>query len=462
MFFSYFTANNLYGYAMSQRLPIGAYKWLDERVIEENFNTSTYENNVSSILNLPDDSDEGYIFEVDLHYPSELHDMHNDFPFCPEKRGIPDITKNDKLLLTFYDKKNYVVHYSMLKLAIENGLILKKVHRVLQFKQIAWLKPYIDLNTQLRAQSKNNFERDFFKLLNNTIYGKSIENIRLRSDIRLADKWDGKKTGATYLISQPNFKKCIIFDENLISVELHRTHIKMDKPIIVGMCVLDISKVLMYKFLYNYLKPKYGPNVLVTYTDTDAYILDIKTIDVYADIRVNTDPFDTWDYEPDNIFGIKRCNNKVLGKFKDELKGQIASEFVGLRSKCYALRTAGKIDKLKKAKGIKKNVLRDKVSFEDYLKCVKENCIEIRKQYTIRSKSHDVYTISTTKIALNPFDDKRYIITPDCIDTLAWGHYKITDEKMVCARQNVLDNNQKVKEFMKKNHIISSSGSSRK
>lgn len=119
---------------MSQRLPIGEYQWISENVIERDFNTSNDQKNISTILNMKDDSDTGYIFEVDLHYPSELHDKHNDYPFCPEKRNVSGIMKNEKLLLTFYDKKNYIIHYSMLKLALEHGLMLKKVHRVLQFK----------------------------------------------------------------------------------------------------------------------------------------------------------------------------------------------------------------------------------------------------------------------------------------------------------------------------------------
>lgn len=117
---------------MSQRLPIGEYQWVSDSMIEQNFNTPDHHNNITSILNLEDDSDISYIFEVDLHYPPELHDKHNDYPFCPEKRSIPGITKNEKLFLTFYDKEKYIVHFSMLKLALEHGLILKKVHRVLQ------------------------------------------------------------------------------------------------------------------------------------------------------------------------------------------------------------------------------------------------------------------------------------------------------------------------------------------
>lgn len=444
---------------MSQPLPIGEYQWVPQTSIDMNFNTSDHQKNVEMILNLEENSDIGYIFEVDLHYPEELHNEHNDFPFCPEKRGVPGITKTDKLMLTFFDKKKYIVHYSMLKLILEHKLVLKKVHRVLQFKQAAFLKKYIDLNTNLRAQANNAFERDFFKLLNNAAFGKSMENLRLRTDIRLVNEWYGRgKNNARNLIAQPNFKKLTFFAEDLIAIELHKSHILMNKPIITGMVILERSKELMYKFMYNYLKPKYGQNIRLVYTDTDSFILEIKTDDVYADIRNEPDinEFDTWDYPEENIYGIKRHNNKVIGKFKDELKGRIISEVVGLRSKCYAVRTYGKIDKkkkakniMKRAKGVKKNVLENTISFNDYYNCVKNNCVELRKQYSIRSKKHDVYTISTMKLALNPYDDKRYIIKPDCIDTLAWGHYQLDSEKMKQENQYVLNISKNMKEILK-------------
>lgn len=423
---------------MSQRLPIGEYQWLLENEIDQIFNTDDKEKNKSVILNLKDGSDIGYIFEVDLHYPADLHMMHNDYPFCPEQRSIPGISKNEKLLLTFFDKKKYIVHFSMLKLALEHGLQLEKVYRVLKFKQTPWLKPYIDLNTHYRMQSNNEFEKNFYKLLNNAIYGKTMENLRLRSDIKLVNKWSGRgRNNARNLIAQPNFKNSTLIDEDLVSIEMNKSSILMNKPLIVGMCVLELSKVLMYQFLYNYLKPKYQQNVKLVYTDTDSFILEIKNREVYADIRDEPDMFDTWDYPENNIYGIKRHNKKVPGKFSDELKGEIITEVVGLRAKCYAVRT--KIDKnkkgkqknvIKKAKGVKKNVLQNHVSFNDYYNCLKENCIELRKQYTIRSKKHDIYTISMQKIALNPFDDKRYIIKPDGIDTLAWGHKDLDSEKM--------------------------------
>lgn len=434
---------------MSQHLPIGGYEWLSESEIEQNFNPNDLENAKTNILNLRDDSDTGYIFEADLHYPPELHDAHNDYPFCAEKRTIPGIAKNEKLFLTFFDKEKYVIHYGMLKLALAHGLILKKIHNVLRFKQSAWLKAYIDMNTRYRAQATNEFDKSFYKLLNNAIYGKTMENVRLRALIYMITKWEGRgKTSGRHLIAQPNFKNCKMLDENLATIEMHKSHILMDKPIIVGLCVLELSKVVMYKFLYDYLKPKYGSKVRVVYTDTDSFILEIETEDVYADIRDDPDQFDTWVYPEGNIYGIPRHNNKVPGKFSDECPESIPSEVVCLRAKAYSVR-AGRIEKMKKAKGVKRNVLKNTITFDDYYHCVINNGITVRRQYTIRSKAHNVYTISTKKIALNPYDDKRYILKPGNINTLAWGHYRLDGEAMQEEYAHVAAVAEKMRNFRK-------------
>lgn len=436
----------MYGDAMRKPLPISDFQWVSSD--DELFF------NVESIMKLSDDSEYGYIFEADLHYPKNLHDIHNDYPFCAEKRPLPDevfnilkIKKNktEKLLLTLYDKERYVVHYGMLKLAIRHGLIVKKVHQILRFKQSCWLKPYIELNIELRKLAKNDFEKEFFKLFINVIFGKTIENLRLRVDIKLVNKWGGK-FGARMLIAKPNFKRCRIFDEELVAIELEKTSIFMNKPIIVGMCVLDISKTSMYKFLYEYLKPKYNDKCTVAYTDTDSFILCIQTPNFYEDIRSNIEIFDTSDFPWPNQYNIERKNKKIPGKFKDELNGNIMVEFVGLRAKCYAIRTLNlksydiikrnkgvkkcklkAYDITKKAKGVKKCVVKGKIMFKHYVQCLRNNSDFKCKQNTIRSIQHSVYSIRQEKIALNSADDKRYVIEPDRIDTLAWGHHKILD-----------------------------------
>lgn len=407
----YLDANNLYGYSMQMHLPVSDFEWCEEEFTEER------------IKDLADDASIGYIFEVDLEYPDSLHDLHKDYPFCAENTFVPG-TNVRKLLLTLCDKKNYVIHYKMLKLALENGLVLKKIHRILQFKQAPWLKAYIDLNTRLRTQATNEFEKNFFKLMINAVFGKTMENLRLRVDIRLSSLWEGRY-GANRLIAMPHFKRCKIFNENFVAIEMRKTHIEMRKPIVVGMAILDMSKVVMYDFFYNQLKPQYGAKVTLGYTDTDSFILEVATEDFYADMKKNITLYDTSNYKEDNVFGMPLRGKKVPGLFKDEQNGHIVSEFVGLRSKMYAIRTVA--DKtIKRAKGVKKCVLSKKLRFQDYVACVKTNCVVVEVQSSIRSKNHMVYTIKQRKVALSGKDDKRHIL-PNKIDTLPWGHYSVTE-----------------------------------
>lgn len=290
-----FTANNLYGQAMTQPLPLREYEWVSD---DDDIAAAA---NVDAILNLPDDSDIGYIFEVDIIYPESLHMKHDNFAFCPEKRSLTKEAfeilnmkenKFEKLLLTLYDKERYVIHYRMLKLALRHGLVLKKVHRILKFKQSLWLKPYIDLNTELRTKADNDFEKSLFKLFNNAVFGKTMENLRLRHDIKLVSKWEGKR-GARKMIASPKFKRCRIFGENLVAIEMKQTHILMNKPIIIGMCVLDVSKLTMYSFLYDFLKPQYGDRIEIAYGDTDSFVLKVESPDFYQDMKADIHMYDT-------------------------------------------------------------------------------------------------------------------------------------------------------------------------
>ncbi|GBN50940.1 hypothetical protein AVEN_114505-1 [Araneus ventricosus] len=297
----YLDANNLYGWTMSQYLPHGGFKWIYP--------------NIGNILKCPDDSKKGYILEVDLEYPKELHDYHTDLPLAPEKK-IPDGSKQEKLLTTLYDKTNYVVHYKILKQYLEMGLKLKKVHRILEFEQSDWLKKYIDLNTEMRKKATNEFEKDFYKLMNNSVFGKAIENVRKRIDIKFCTSYKQAKR----YIAKPNFKGRTIFSENLVAIHMNKTEIKLDKPIYVGMSILDLSKHLMCDFHYNVMKPKYKDLTLL-YMDTDSLTYDIKTDDFYEDMKNMINYFDTSDYQENNPYNMPRCNKKVLGIMKDENSG---------------------------------------------------------------------------------------------------------------------------------------------
>ena len=405
----YLDANNLYGSAMSEKLPIHSFKWLSSGEMEKLFN-----NRVVQIWEKTP-----CILEVDLEYPEDLHDLHNDYPFCPErvecKNGV------EKLIPNLRNKTKYVIHYKNLIQCLKAGMKLKKIHRGIKFIESAWLKPYIDKNTNLRAQAKNNFEKDFFKLMNNSVFGKTMENIRNRVNVKLVNTEEKFKK----LSAKPNYKSCKIFNENLISVHMKKTSLTMNKPVYLGMCILDLSKTIMYDFHYQYFKPKYGAKAKLLFTDTDSLMYEIETEDFYKDISKDVkDRFDTSDYPENHPSGIPTgINKKVLGMFKDEAAGKRIKEFVGLRAKLYSfIMEDGKENK--RCKGVKKQVVENTITHEDYKTCLRTGKEQLRKQNIIRSYEHEVYTEEVNKIALSSIDDKRYILN-DGIHTLAWGHHKI-------------------------------------
>ena len=409
-FLMYLDANNLYGWAMSLKLPTHGFKWLSSGEMEKLFN--------NQIVQVWEKTP--CILEVDLEYPEELHDLHNDFPLCPERVKCGKV---EKLIPNLNDKKNYVIHYKNLMQCLKLGMKLKKIHRGIRFVESEWMKPYIETNTILRAQAKNNFEKDFFKLMNNSVFGKTMENIRNRVDVRLVNTEEKFKE----LAAKPNYKGRKIFSENLISVHMKKTSLTMNKPVYLGMCILDLSKTLMYDFHYNYIKPKYGAKAKLLFTDTDSFLYEIETEDFYKDISEDVkDRFDTSEYPEDHPSEIPTgINKKVLGMFKDEENGNIMDEFVGLRAKLYSfIMEEGKENK--KCKGIKKQVVKNSITHEDYKTCLLTGKETLIKQNIFRSYEHEMYTEEINKIALSAADDKRYILS-NGMDTLAWGHYKIKE-----------------------------------
>ena len=265
---------------MSKKLPVNGFKWTDNNIINEEF-----------IKNYNENNDEGYIFEVDVKYPKRLHDLHSDLPFLPERM---EINKCKKLVCNLDDKKKYVVHINSLKQALNHGLKFKKIHRIIEFNQEAWLKPYIDMNTELRKLARNDFEKDLFKLMNNSVFGKTMENIRKHRDIKLVTT--GKKRSK--LVSEPNYRTINLISEDLSIIKMKKTKVKMNKPIYLGLSILEISKILMYAFWYDYMKPKYNDDVKLCYMDTDSFVMHIKTNDFYKDIASDVENrFDTSNYE---------------------------------------------------------------------------------------------------------------------------------------------------------------------
>ncbi len=399
-YITYLDANNLYGWAMSKPLPVGNFKWMEEQEF-------AMWRNIACIL------------EVDIEYPKELHDLHNEYPLAPERLTVGGV---EKLIPNLNNKTRYVVHSEALKQYESLGLKITKIHRGIKFEERAWLKEYIDLNTNLRAEAKSDFEKDFFKLMNNSVFGKTMENVRKRVDIHLVNS----EKQATKLTSRPNFKHLTIFNEDLSAIEMKKTKILYNKPVYLGMSILDLSKTLMYDFHYNYIKPKYNDKAKLLFTDTDSLAYEIETEDFYKDISRDVEKlFDTSNYPKDHPVIPTGVNKKVVGMFKDEAGGKIIEEFVGLRAKLYAYKMF-EGEEEKKCKGVKKNVIAKDIMFNDYKRCLFDGKSQLRKMTVIRSRNHEVFTEEVNKIALSGDDDKRFIL-PNRVKTLAHGHYRLNE-----------------------------------
>lgn len=429
-YISYEDSNALYADAMCNKLPINGFKWITKA---ENITQA-------EIMKLNPDDEHGMTLEVDLGYPEHLHDLHNDYPLAVEKMRVQshmiskfnkDLSERfkvidgcKKLIPNLQNKNNYVVHLSALQFFIKKGLLVKRVHRAISYKQSPWLKTFIDFNTALRAAAKNDVEKDLYKLGNNSVFGKTMESVRTRINlkVRTSEKLFLKD------IADPTFMSMKIYSENMVACQKQRSVISLNKPIYVGQAILDLSKVHMYKFWYEYLKPKYGSNIKLLATDTDSLIYHVKTEDLYKDMKKDSHMFDMSEYNPlEEKLGwmYDKTNKKVPGKFKDETQNKPIAEFVGLKPKMYALRLDDNSEK-KTCKGIKKNVCVKEINFDHYYKCVMgvEPCQD-REQVQIRSVNHSISTLKIKKRALFAYDTKRYILD-DGISSLAHGHYAIS------------------------------------
>ena len=418
----YHDANNLYGWAMSQYLPTGNFKLMTDKEISK-IDLGKYKS----------DGEKGLILEVDLEYPQELHDIHNDYPVAPEKVKVSNnmlsayckkiaekykisIGLVSKLIPTLRDKKEYVLHYRNLQLYLDLGLKIKKVHRVLKFDQSPWLKQYIDFNTEKRKHAKNSFEKDFFKLMNNSVFGKTMENLHKRVDVRLVT--NEKKLDK--LTAKPTYVSSKIFNENLMAVHKVKETLTLNRPAYMGMCILDLSKTLMYDFHYNYIKKKYNNRARLLFTDTDRLTYEIEAEDVYKDFWNDKDMFDNSDYPEISPYSCN-VNKKIIGKFKDEACGIPITEFIGLKSKMYVKdnEKGGRT-----TKGIEKNVIKNNIKHEDYKNTLINNKQMHHKMKTIRSQRHQLGSYEINKVSLSCFDDKRYI-HDNGTSSYAYGHYKI-------------------------------------
>ena len=301
-YLQYLDANNLYGWAMCKKLPVDGFKRIDNlSIFTEDF-----------IKNYNEFSNAGYFLEVDIKYPKELFNKHKDLPFSPNREKI---NKVEKLVTSIEDKGKYVIHIAALKQALNHGSVFKKVHRVLEFRQEAWLKSYIDMNTKLRTQAKHDFEEDLFKLMNNSVFGKTMENMRNHRDIKLVTTNERRNK----LVSEPNYHTTKHFSEDLQAIEMKKAKVIMNKLVYLGQAILDISKILMYEFWYDYIKPKYQEKAKLCYMNTDSFIIHIETEDFYKDIAEDIKKwFDTSGYNKKEKRPLPMgISKKVISMFKD-------------------------------------------------------------------------------------------------------------------------------------------------
>ena len=433
---AYIDQNNLYGSALSMPLPYADFEWLDEVEIR-------HFSDPSNIISLDVKGETGYLFDVDLDYPESLHDRTADFPLAPESgevtedmlspymkdfyarlsevRGSSATFKScRKLLLTQQHKTDYICHFAILRFYLKMGMVLKRVNRVIRFKQRRFLKPYIDYNSEKRAHASNAFEKDFYKLKNNCLFGKTMEDVRKRQDYRLVT--DPQRFSK--LADNPLFIDRDIITDDITGVKMMKNKVVLNKPIYIGQAVLDYSKLEMYKLFYKKLpKCPLIKKLELAGGDTDSFFLSITTdlgvelTDVFQSLGKY---FDSSNYSEDNrVFSA--LNRAKLGCFKDECKGNTLKRMILLRPKMYSMEyDEDSLASINRAKGISRSVVKGYLP-SDYLSAYEESKEIWCNMTVLRSRSHTIQTITLNKRGLSCWEDKRCWLSPN--ESVPYGHY---------------------------------------
>jgi hypothetical protein len=349
----------------------------------------------------------GYTVCCDLSFPKEFHDKFNGYAPAPVKRSIDkdeisdyqkdilkknNIKKKDnsvKIILDLNDKKNYIVDFRLLKLYEKIGVKVDKIHYGYKYEMDYVIKDYIDKNSKKRAESKTEFDKAYYKLLNNIIYGKMLQDVMGQNDTCIT-KCDDK---AQKLIGYNTFKN-LTYQNGFYSIQMEKKKVIYNKATYVGTTILDLSKYLMYDFHYNVMKKKYGDKCELIYTDTDSFVYDIKTEDLYKEMYEMKEFFDLSDVKIDKFKTNE--NKKVIGKFKDETEMMPIVEFVALKPKLYSFKVHDEDKKHLKAKGITRGAQKD-INHEMFNEC-STNCIDVdMPQVRIQMLKRQVYTLETVK-----------------------------------------------------------------
>jgi hypothetical protein len=425
-FITYLDVNNLYGTAMCESLPYRNFEWIDLSTKDAK------EEVLNGVMSAENDDEVGMTLEVTLIYPKHLHDVHNDLPLCPDRMTPPDYSayqkelfnaskgtarQGKKLIAHLGSREHIKLHARTLRFYIEQGMVVREIHSGIRYDQKPWLKEYIELNTKLRQSATSPFASDFFKLMNNSAYGKTMENVRKRCKVVLVDS----EKKLLRHVKKPSYKRHVIFDEDLVGVEKSIISLELNKPIYVGSVILDISKTLLYRFHYCHMLRKYGPDRLhMLMTDTDSLMYLVETDDLYADMLADQHLYDTSNYDKSNpLFSM--ANHKRLGLMKDETPDEYIYEFCGLRSKMYSV--SGIQKPIKRAKGISRSTVQNMIRHDDYIKCLRERQPPVHQRKISNRRQH-VETVTQVRSGLCSLDDKRYILQ-DNTTSLAHGHYMI-------------------------------------
>lgn len=451
----YHDINNLYGAAMCFSLPVSGFNWVPD---------SKYTDVIDELLVMSTTkSTHGYIFEVDLCYPSCLHDTHNDLPLAPERTCIDasllsdyqrahcdgSHSKFEKLVPHFYERERYVVHYVALKYYLEKGMKITKVHRVLSFNQSPWLKEYIEKNTKRRQQETSTFGRDFYKLMNNSVYGKTMENLWNRKEVKVC--W--KTENLLKFANKPWFQSFEIIAPNLSLFVMKKKKIVLNKPFYLGLAILDISKFFFYSNWYDgYLKLWPG-NCKLLMCDTDSYIMELTCTAAdrltpyddmitvarrtyrnkkYSNLLLDTSNFDAnSEYEElSHLYEAGKNNKSKVGFVKDEMGNKAITRFAGIALKAYGIEyydpRTGDISETLKAKGCPSKTLRESFNFGTYETLVQEGISHVYADVVgIESRKHQIRTYKTKKKCLTSLDTKRWFDRSSNYETTAFGHYKL-------------------------------------
>ena len=444
----YIDANNLYGHALSMPLPQRDFEWVEEETERHHL--------IQQLPSIDVRGSIGFVAEVDLVIPDHLHDVVDDLPLAPEKMKIsrewltPHMVQQldggrflstEKLLLTHRAKHHYVIHFALLQFYLKMGVLITKTHRVVRFVQSPFFEPYITFNSSQRQSATNELTKEFYKLKNNSLYGKTVENVRGRMNMRLCNTAEKLRK----YTSKALFQSCKMFGPDLVGVQLHKEEVNdilrvnhfilsfcfsslqilLDKPVYIGQAVLDLSKLVMYQLRYEHLAAysrEFRGDIRIAGGDTDSFFLEIHNISLNRQLlpkMLEDGILDSSNYPP----SYPRYSNMYkaqLGRVKDEGAGKVWKEWLLLRPKCYSMISTNQCEH-RRAKGIQRSVVTKEISHVDYLAIFQGATDDYRKVRRFQSSRHAISTIQQRKRALCIFEDKREWMSLN--DSVAYGHH---------------------------------------